>query len=64
MNNLNIFSETRNELLEHIKKVIDCAIKNNIKVLVFGCPRNRKVLDCTLNNDELFCNFFKPTIFL
>ena len=36
----------------HLTKVIDCAEKHNVKVLVFGCPQNRKVLsldaECTL----------------
>lgn len=60
LNNLNIFDiNTQHTLFEHLKKVIDCAEKNNIKVLVFGCPHNRKILDKTLDNNKIFINFFK-----
>jgi sugar phosphate isomerase/epimerase len=45
--------------LEHLKKVIDFGVLNNIKVLVFGCPRNRKILKLDENNDEVFCAFFR-----
>jgi sugar phosphate isomerase/epimerase len=57
----NIFDiETQELLFEHIKKVIDCGIKNNIKVFVFGCPKNRKItLDDVDKNDETFINFFR-----
>ena len=60
LNNLNIFDEkTRPELLEHLKKIINYADKKGVKILVFGCPRNRKVLDETLDNNEIFIKFFK-----
>jgi len=59
LDHLNIFNETNNQLLKHLKKVIDIAVKNNIKVLVFGCPKNRKILDFNLDNNLLFINFFK-----
>tara|TARA_R110002073_G_scaffold217844_3_gene378131 strand:+ start:10103 stop:11683 length:1581 start_codon:yes stop_codon:yes gene_type:complete len=60
LNNLNIFdSKTQPELLEHLKKIINYADKKGIKILVFGCPRNRKVLDETLDNNEIFIKFFR-----
>lgn len=60
LNELNIFEETTCDLLfEHLKKVIDYGILHNIKVFVFGCPKNRKILKKNTDNDETFCNFFK-----
>ena len=59
LDDLNIFNKNRNKLLEHIKVVIDLALKNNIKLLVFGCPKNRKIINFELDNDEIFINFFK-----
>jgi sugar phosphate isomerase/epimerase len=62
LDHLNIFNdETRNELFIHLTKVIECAAKNNVKVLVFGCPKNRKVMEdtLTLNNNKIFIDFFK-----
>ena len=59
LNDLNIFTNTNDKLLNHLKNVIDCAEKNNIKILVFGCPRNRKIINNDVNNFEIFCNFFK-----
>ena len=60
LNNLNIFDlDTHTKLYDHLIKVIDCAEKNNIKILVFGCPRNRKILNLSHDNDEIFVNFFK-----
>ena len=60
LNNLNIFDkETQNQLYKHIIKVIDFSEMNNVKVLVFGCPRNRKVLDKSLDNNKIFIDFFK-----
>jgi hypothetical protein len=54
----NIFDEnTRLQLLEHIKKVIDCGIQHQIKVFVFGCPKNRYVLEN--NQDDVFIHFFR-----
>ena len=45
----------------HLTKVIDCAVKHNIKILVFGCPKNREVIHSTLkfDNDKTFIDFFK-----
>lgn len=60
LNNLNIFDlTTKEDLFEHLKKIINYADKKGVKILVFGCPRNRKVLNETLNNKEIFINFFK-----
>lgn len=60
LNNLNIFDEnTRDELFNHFKKIIDYGEKNNIKVLVFGCPRNIKILDIESDNNSIFIDFFK-----
>ena len=59
LNDLNIFDNTYQKLKIHLKRVIDFAEKNNIKVIVFGCPRNRKVINKSLNNNKSFINFFK-----
>jgi sugar phosphate isomerase/epimerase len=60
LNELNIFNvDTRDKLYKHLTNVIDTSIQNNIKVLVFGCPRNRSILnnDTDYNNNE-FIRFF------
>jgi sugar phosphate isomerase/epimerase len=54
----NIFDVTTQHLLTHLKKVIDCGIKNNIKVFVFGCPKNRYILN-DATNDNIFVDFFR-----
>jgi len=60
LNDWNIFDiNTKNLLLDHLKKVINYGILNNVKVFVFGCPRNRKILSIDDNNDEIFVDFFK-----
>ena len=60
LNDLNIFHEkTQEELFEHLKKIINYANKKGVKTLVFGCPRNRKVLDEKLDNNEIFIKFFR-----
>ena len=59
LDDLNIFSEKKDKLSEHIKKIIDLAIKHKIEVLVFGCPKNRKITSLELNNDTRFIDFFK-----
>lgn len=60
LNDLNIFnSETRKGLYNHLINVIDCAEKNGVKILVFGCPRNRKILNFDDDNESVFVNFFK-----
>ena len=58
MDNLNIFSDTQELLLEHIKKIIDIGYKNNIRIIVFGCPKNRKI-NINIDNNNIFINFFK-----
>jgi sugar phosphate isomerase/epimerase len=60
LNDLNIFNESVIKLLEHIKKVIDIAVLNKVKILIFGCPRNRRILNNFSNdNDDIFISFFK-----
>jgi sugar phosphate isomerase/epimerase/nucleoside-diphosphate-sugar epimerase len=60
LNTLNIFNEdTSGTLYNHLIKIIDYAEKNNVKILVFGCPRNRKVLDKKLDNNKIFIDFFE-----
>lgn len=60
LNNLNIFdNNTSEKLLNHIKKVIDVAENKGIDFLVFGCPRNRKILNNEIDNNTIFINFFK-----
>ena len=59
LDHLNIFSDDNELLAIHLKNVIDCAVKNNVKVLVFGCPKNRKVIDCDKDNNAMFIEFFK-----
>ena len=60
LNHLNIFDVLTNDtLFQHITKVIDYGILHKIKVFVFGCPKNRKILKLNEINDEIFCNFFK-----
>ena len=60
LNNLNIFEpKTQKDLYEHLIKIINYVEKKGVKVLVFGCPRNRKVLDKTLDNNNIFIEFFK-----
>jgi sugar phosphate isomerase/epimerase len=62
--NSNIFDyETKQSLLDHLKKIINYSILNNIQIIVFGCPRNRKILnkndnDNDNNNNNIFCEFF------
>lgn len=60
LDNLNIFDiSTQNDLFNHLIKVIETAEKNNVKVLVFGCPKNRKILDEKIYNNKIFIDFFK-----
>lgn len=59
LNNLNIFTETKNNLINHIKAVIDCAYKNNIKIIVFGCPKNRYLPENIDDYENIFINFFR-----
>jgi sugar phosphate isomerase/epimerase len=57
LNELNIFSDKRIDLMAHLTKVIDLASKNNIKLLVFGCPKNRRIN--TIYEIEIFIQFFR-----
>lgn len=58
--NYNLFDCCGNEkLLLHLKKVIDISIKNKIKILVFGSPKNRFIINNTKDNKKIFINFFK-----
>lgn len=59
LNDLNIFSSTQDKLLKHLKQVIDCAVNNKVQVLVFGCPKNRTVIDVNIDNKSIFIDFFK-----
>jgi sugar phosphate isomerase/epimerase len=38
---------------------VDCASKCGVKILVFGCPRNRKIVDNDHDNDAVFVMFFR-----
>lgn len=54
----NIFNETEyNGILEHLKGVIDLACEYNVKNLVFGCPKNRKLLKNS--NKDIFIDFMR-----
>jgi hypothetical protein len=60
LNDLNIFDDYINDkLFSHFKKIIDFSEKNNIKILIFGCPNNMKVLDINEDNNTIFIKFFK-----
>ena len=51
----------REALFNHITKVIDCGMKHYVQVFVFGCPKNRKIVDFTNMdvNEKIFIDFFK-----
>lgn len=54
----NLFKDDeQNDLFEHLKKVIDLAASNNVKNLVFGCPKNRYIADPNIDNDKIFVDF-------
>lgn len=61
LNHLNIFNEENEVMFCHFKNVIDVALINDIQILVFGCPTNRKILNQmqTETNNERFIDFFK-----
>jgi sugar phosphate isomerase/epimerase len=59
LNDLNIFSSRSEELMTHLKKVVNCASRYGVKILVFGCPRNRKIIDIDDDNDTVFIKFFR-----
>jgi sugar phosphate isomerase/epimerase len=41
----NIFDQNSDNLLLHLKNVIDLACSLNVEKLVFGCPKNRKIMN-------------------
>ena len=57
----NIFdAKTQETLFNHITKVIDLGIKHNVKVFVFGCPKNRNIINANDDtNDKQFIDFFR-----
>jgi sugar phosphate isomerase/epimerase len=56
----NIFNKEEQEpLYKHLINVIDCAIMNKVKFLVFGCPKNRRIINNNENNEKIFILFFK-----
>ena len=60
LNHLNIFDlSTHDELFAHLCKVVDIAEANGVKALVFGCPRNRYVINEEDDNTSTFVEFFK-----
>jgi sugar phosphate isomerase/epimerase len=59
LNYLNIFSDTRDQLMDHLKLVVSVASKHGASILVFGCPRNRRVLSETKDPDTIFAKFFQ-----
>jgi len=60
LDNLNIFDKTiQNDIYLHLTKIINIAESKDVKILVFGCPRNRKILDDKEDNITTFVNFFK-----
>jgi sugar phosphate isomerase/epimerase len=60
LNHLNIFdANTSEKLYNHLINIIDYVVNNKISTIVFGCPRNRKVLDTNIDNKSIFVSFFK-----
>ena len=58
----NLFLDSDNyiSLLDHTKNIIKLAKSNNIKILVFGSPKNRYRSDISDNSvDSIFINFFR-----
>ena len=53
----NIFDDNNMELLLHLKNVIDFACNNNVKNIVFGCPKNRRIININQDNDNIFIDF-------
>lgn len=52
-----IFDKDNEKLFNHLKNVIDLAYANNVKILVFGCPKNRRINE---NNDKIiFLEFMR-----
>ena len=59
LNDYNIFNENQNKLYEHLINVIIVATHYKISVIVFGCPRNRFVINKNIDNEIIFVEFFK-----
>ena len=60
LDSLNIFDEkTQHDLFIHLTTIIDFAEDKGVKILVFGCPKNRKVLDAGKDNVATFVDFFQ-----
>lgn len=55
--NENIFSDSNEIIKKHLKNVIDLALKNDIKILVFGSPKNR--LKLSKIHESVFIDFMK-----
>ena len=43
MNHLSIFDDTSQQLLVHIKRLIDIFSRIGCKIIIFGCPHNRNI---------------------
>lgn len=57
---LKIFDDSKKETLEYLKKIIDLAQKLNVKVLVFGSPKNRFIGDVDRKeSNQIAIDFFK-----
>jgi sugar phosphate isomerase/epimerase len=55
----NLFvTEDREKLLTYLLKLIDISSYLNIKYLVFGSPKNRKILDSTIDPNKIAFDFF------
>ena len=57
---LKIFDDSRNDTLVYLKKIIDLAQKLDVKVLVFGSPKNRFIGDMPRDKaNKIAIDFFK-----
>src|SRR5574344_150229 len=57
---LKIFDDSRNVTLKYLKKIIDLAQKLDVKVLVFGSPKNRFIGDIQKEEArKIAIDFFK-----
>lgn len=53
-----IFDDNNEIIMNHIKNVIDVAYNNNVKILVFGSPKNRYISNYDKEyNDTIFISF-------
>ena len=57
----NIFNskEERKSLIQYTKKAIDFASRINCNNLVFGCPKNRNIIDKNIDVEEISNEFFQ-----